>query len=54
MLVFWSGGSLVRNSVVLAVYLSFLAVCFFTVHELYRQHYNSILLIYDPAYWCLQ
>jgi hypothetical protein len=30
MLIFWS---LVRNSVVLAVYLLFSVACFFTVHE---------------------
>ncbi len=33
MLVFWSLASLVRNSVVLAVYLLFSVACFFTVHE---------------------
>ncbi len=33
MLVFWSLVSLVRNSVVLAVYLLFSVACFFTVHE---------------------
>ena len=33
MLVFWSLFSLVRNSVVLAVYLLFSVACFFTVHE---------------------
>ncbi len=33
MLVFWSLLSLVRNSVVLAVYLLFSVACFFTVHE---------------------
>ena len=33
MLVFWS---LVRNSVVLAVYLLFSVACFFTVHEHYQ------------------
>lgn len=33
MLVFWSLFSLVRNSVVLAVYLLFSIACFFTVHE---------------------
>ena len=39
MLVFWSLVSLVRNSVVLAVYLLFSVVCFFTVHEhLYKVH----------------
>ena len=34
MLIFWS---LVRNSVVLAVYLLFSVACFFTVHEHLRQ-----------------
>ncbi|RKI82661.1 N-acetylmuramoyl-L-alanine amidase [bacterium 0.1xD8-71] len=39
MLVFWSLISLVRNSVVLAVYLLFSVACFFTVHEHYiRDH----------------
>ena len=33
MLFFWSLVSLVRNSVVLAVYLSFSVACCFTVHE---------------------
>ena len=33
MLVFWSLVSLVRNSVVLTVYLLFSVACFFTVHE---------------------
>ncbi len=33
MLVFWSLLSLVRNSVVLAVFLLFSFACFFTVHE---------------------
>ena len=33
MLVFWSLASLIRNSVVLAVYLLFSVVCFFTVYE---------------------
>ena len=33
MLVFWSLFSLIRNSVVLAVYLLFSVACFFTVHE---------------------
>ncbi len=33
MLVFWSLASLIRNSVVLAVYLLFSVACFFTVHE---------------------
>ena len=35
MLIFWS---LVRNSVVLAVYLLFSVACFLTVHE----HYNKV------------
>ena len=34
MLIFWS---LVRNSVVLAVYLLFSVACFFTVHEHWRR-----------------
>ena len=53
MLVFWSLASLVRNSVVLAVYLLFLVACFFTVHEhlfgYFRQQHkimeNAILQI---------
>ena len=40
MLVFWSLFSLVRNSVVLAVYLLFSVACFFTVHEHYCKAYN--------------
>ena len=36
MLIFWS---LVRNSVVLAVYLLFSVACFLTVHEHYLQRY---------------
>jgi len=36
MLVFWSLASLVRNSVVLAVYLLFSVACFFTVHGIYQ------------------
>ena len=36
MLVFWSLASLVRNSVVLTVYLLFSVACFFTVHEHWR------------------
>ena len=39
MLVFWSLVSLVRNSVVLAVYLLFSVACFFTVHEHWYTHY---------------
>ena len=37
MLIFWS---LVRNSVVLAVYLLFSVACFLTVHEHLRKHYH--------------
>jgi hypothetical protein len=37
---FWSLISLVRNSVVLAVYLLFSVACFFTVHEHSRQGYQ--------------
>ena len=37
MLVFWSLVSLVRNSVVLAVYLLFSVACFFTVYEHWRR-----------------
>ncbi|MBP3320399.1 MAG: hypothetical protein J6K87_01985, partial [Clostridia bacterium] len=40
MLIFWS---LVRNSVVLAVYLLFSVACFFTVHEHYDKVYTDIL-----------
>ena len=40
MLVFWSLVSLVRNSVVLAVYLLFSVACFFTVHEHLHKVYN--------------
>ena len=39
MLIFWS---LVRNSVVLAVYLLFSVACFLTVHEHYTADANSI------------
>ncbi|MDY6034184.1 MAG: hypothetical protein SPI63_01130, partial [Bulleidia sp.] len=49
MLIFWS---LVRNSVVLAVYLLFSVACFLTVHEHYCQvitAYQKIdLLVYLP------
>ena len=41
MLVFWSLFSLVRNSVVLAVYLLFSVACFFTVHEHWRRGYRN-------------
>lgn len=37
MLVFWF---LVRNNVVLAVYLLFLVSCFFTVHEHWHKVHN--------------
>ncbi|NBH33751.1 hypothetical protein D3Z58_09345 [Clostridiaceae bacterium] len=40
MLVFWSLVSLVRNSVVLEVYLLFSVACFFTVHE-HLRHTHS-------------
>ena len=39
MLIFWS---LVRNSVVLAVYLLFSVACFLTVHEHYLNDYNYL------------
>ena len=42
MLVFWSLASLIRNSVVLAVYLLFSVVCFFTVYE----HSNMAFFVY--------
>ena len=37
MLVFWSLLSLVRNSVMLAVYLLFPITCFFTVYEHFQR-----------------
>ena len=40
MLVFWSLVSLIRNSVVLAVYLLFSVACFFTIHEHLRPDYH--------------
>ena len=40
MFVFWSLASLVRNRVVLAVYLLFSVACFFTVHEHYVMDYR--------------
>ncbi len=40
MLVFWSLVSLVRNSVVLAVYFLFSVACFFTVHEHLFTYYH--------------
>ena len=45
MLIFWS---LVRNSVVLAVYLLFSVACFLTVHEHYDSELNTdmILIMY--------
>ncbi len=48
MLVFWSLVSLVRNSLVLAVYLLFSVSCFFTVHEHWPQGYHCHNL---PAGW---
>ena len=42
MLIFWS---LVRNSVVLAVYLLFSVACFLTVHE------HSLKECYETEYW---
>lgn len=63
MLIFWS---LVRNSVVLAVYLLFSVACFLTVHEHYSmesgdktenmntlQDYESYGIVYHPkdGYW---
>ena len=42
MLIFWS---LVRNSVVLAVYLLFSVACFFTVHE----HLATLTRSYIPG-----
>ena len=56
MLVFWSLFSLVRNSVVLAVYLLFSVACFFTVHEHYlrgcssRSQYKPFLSYLRPFY----
>ncbi len=38
--------SLVRNSVVLAVYLLFSVVCFFTVHEHSHTYCNILRLIF--------
>ena len=39
MLIFWS---LVRNSVVLAVYLLFSVACFLTVHEHLPKYYTTL------------
>ena len=41
-IVFWSLSSLVRNSVVLAVYLLFSVACSFTVHEHFHKVHNLI------------
>ncbi len=41
MLVFWSLLPLVRNSVMLAVFLLFLVVCFFTAHKHSRKAINN-------------
>ena len=48
MLIFWS---LVRNSVVLAVYLLFSVACFFTVHEHYfkDKNTNEIVIVEEEA-----
>ena len=43
MLIFWS---LVRNSVVLAVYLLFSVACFFTVHEHLLDLISMAALVY--------
>nr|MCR4669845.1 hypothetical protein [Saccharofermentans sp.] len=45
MLIFWS---LVRNSVVLAVYLLFSVACFLTVHEHYFRDYKNEEFNLDP------
>lgn len=42
MLIFWS---LVRNSVVLAVYLLFSVACFLTVHEHLTQVYTELAVL---------
>ena len=48
MLVFWS---LVRNSVVLAVYFLFSVTCFFTVHEHFIKEYHfKLSKVYDKFY----
>ena len=46
MLIFWS---LVRNSVVLAVYLLFSVACFFTVHEHSSEYGITVSLIEDAV-----
>lgn len=46
MLIFWS---LVRNSVVLAVYLLFSVACFLTVHEHFDKEYTSYNVNADDA-----
>ena len=45
MLIFWS---LVRNSVVLAVYLLFSVACFLTVHEHLVRVENGLFNLYAP------
>ena len=49
MLVFWSLASLVRNSVVLTVYLLFSVACFFTVHEHYSRDSRSFIKTESPG-----
>jgi len=44
MLIFWS---LVRNSVVLAVYLLFSVACFLTVHEHFERDYSILSEIFE-------
>ena len=46
MLIFWS---LVRNSVVLAVYLLFSVACFFTVHEHSWQASSTMVQKREPS-----
>ena len=46
MLIFWS---LVRNSVVLAVYLLFSVACFLTVHEHYDKAYFNRKMYYNKS-----
>ena len=50
MLVFWSLVSLVRNSVVLAVYLLFSVACFFTVHEHFARNYSNAGSLIDNLF----
>lgn len=48
MLIFWS---LVRNSVVLAVYLLFSVACFLTVHEHYSLVLNEVFDTWGHLGW---